>query len=218
MRTVKNEQMKLGSIEHKHKAVESFTELFDEMTELMKIARSFEFHITVQRDIEQHKNYADGKDYETFSNANFVADQQKVDRMLKKVVPDEELRKFLCIREFADALAHASYFKGRRKIREYLTEFDDISRINNAKLPERLVHNILDENGQKTAFAAHLDSNQTNLMLDEFKVFKHQNYFTVAKEILADATQELTTKSDLAWNYEMLSIMRAIRKRHIIES
>lgn len=207
--------MKIGSKEHKEMAFQNFEKIFSEMTELMRKARSFEFFLKIAKDIEDHSEKFLSSDYRGYSASEFVADSPKPKRALRdRFKTNAQYELLEKVHAFAEPLAHADYWSARKKIDVYVEMIDIPTSLNENAYPERAVDNIQGPDGQKYSYARLITSSPQNMVIEEFQVFRHQGYVSVAEVALQKATDKIAGKRMLAWKWETTSIARAMRERH----
>lgn len=196
---------------------EIFRDFLDRMGDLMRRAREVEFRIRLAAEADAHRAMADERDFEEFSASNFVYPRKKLHKHVDDVLPNSEKRRILLTQELANLLAHADYRPARTKVEQYEQEFGLQSTLSQAPAGLHYFKNLVDEMGQNIDIGYLLESDEQNLILEEFHVFDRQGYVAASREILATAVDILDTQRNLGLTYHMVMIQRGLRRGKRIE-
>lgn len=205
-----DETYQLGSNGHQEMAIRKFEELFDEMTQLMKLSRSVELRFRLAFELHQHRDQELKNDsLLDFLSSRYSVDRKKYRRLLKEFIPEDRVKPYQDAREIFDAVAHGDYRIAMKRIKDFSTKHMQVCELSDEPYGERLITNTRLNDGSIGNIGRFISESQDNLILEDYLLFKHQNYKNFV-EILADSMiKSLPNNDRLGWIAEVLLVSRA---------
>ena len=199
--------------EETHKQNEAAKKLFvtqlNEMLDLIAQGRGIEILLRIRDQTEEEL-----KKLETYEKMQASKTEAVKNQVTKQTLPrlfsnPEDLGRIKLAQDIGDKLAHGLIRTARKLIDQYQKTYGLETKLNNDELAgwvAELKGHVTEEDGRQIeTIVDTLRSTNKNTILEEFEVFKHNNYDKAAKEIFADAWRRI--------NKEKGSI--GLRARHV---
>lgn len=175
--------------EQREKMEKEFRKKFDLMLDLAAKGRGIEILLRI---IYQTKKGLERTDtYQKMQKASPLLNNAHPKCIINDIIEKEDKEKIELARDIADKLAHALYYQARIRIDKYVHKYSLKNELNSKQYEGFRIDadgHVIESDGRKLKTLVYkMSSSKRNTIYEEFNVFIHNNYHSVAYKIFQDA-------------------------------